>query len=154
VQINRWQKSARKDAERAFGVFRCKFKAIANPIYLLDPRAIASLVGCCLVLHNMAVSDRAMGDVNLRCDPGSVGAGGTQERLSAIRTPAICPGFVGTIPVAAAVTAISEFGKEHAHVIVLRKKMQGLKDEVEWTRLSRNTLGRFYCSSIAKRVEL
>ena len=60
-----FQESARKDIERAFGVFQCKWQASCRPIYLMDPILISEMITCCLILHNMCVSDRVMeGDVN------------------------------------------------------------------------------------------
>lgn len=57
-----WQEGARKDVERAFGVLQCRWKAVAAPIHFLDPKYIG----------NMGVSDRVMGDVKKRYNPGSV----------------------------------------------------------------------------------
>ena len=60
-----FQESARKDIERAFGVFQCKWQASCRPIYLMDPILISEMITCCLILHNMCVSDRVMNrDVN------------------------------------------------------------------------------------------
>ncbi len=59
-----WQEEgARKecDVERAFGVFQGKWKSVAaTPIQIIDPKYIGSMVSCCLILHNMGVSDRVM----------------------------------------------------------------------------------------------
>jgi Plant transposon protein len=67
-----WQEGARKDVERAFGVFQCKWKAIASPIHFIEPNLIGEMISCCVILHNMGVSDRVMGDLRKRYDPGSV----------------------------------------------------------------------------------
>ena len=67
-----WQEGARKDVERAFGVLQCRWKAVAAPLHFLDPKYIGKMVSCCIILHNMGVSDRVMGDVKKRYDPGSV----------------------------------------------------------------------------------
>ena len=67
-----WQEGARKDVERSFGVLQSKWKAVASPIHHLEPRLIGEMMTCCLILHNMGVCDRVMGDVNIRYDPGSV----------------------------------------------------------------------------------
>ena len=72
ARFSTWQEGARKDVERAFGVFQRKWKAIASPIHFIEPTSIGEMVTCCLILHNMGVSDRVMGDVNMRYDPGSV----------------------------------------------------------------------------------
>ncbi len=51
-----WQEEGdRKDVERAFGVFQYKFKAVDNPIHIIDAKKIAVMVRACLVLHNMDV---------------------------------------------------------------------------------------------------
>ena len=65
-----FQESARKDIERAFGVLQAKFQVLARPITLMEPELIGVMVACCLILHNMCVSDRIMeGDVHARYDP-------------------------------------------------------------------------------------
>lgn len=67
-----FQESARKDIERAFGVLQCKFQAMAKPIYIMDMALIGEMVCCCLILHNMCVSDRVMaGDVRAVYDPSN-----------------------------------------------------------------------------------
>ena len=64
-----WQESKRKDIERAFGVLQSQWQVLARPILLMKPQEIAELVCACLILHNMNVSDRIMGDVHARYDP-------------------------------------------------------------------------------------
>ena len=65
-----FQESARKDIERAFGVLQAKFQVLARPITLMDTELIGVMVSCCLILHNMCVSDRVMdGDVYARYNP-------------------------------------------------------------------------------------
>ena len=60
----------RKDIERAFGVLQAKFQCMQRPFYELDLDSIAAKVSCCLILHNMGVSDRVMdGDVYARYNP-------------------------------------------------------------------------------------
>ena len=55
-----WQESARKDIERAFGVLKAKFQFVARPIMVRELDHIAERMACCLILHNMCVSDRVM----------------------------------------------------------------------------------------------
>ena len=65
-----FQEAARKDIERAFGVLQGKFQILARPITLMDLTLIGELVACCLILHNMCVSDRVMDqDVYARYNP-------------------------------------------------------------------------------------
>ena len=58
-----WQESVRKDIERAFGVLQSLFQFMSRPIHLFKIQDIAKRVGTCIILHNMCVSDRVMGDV-------------------------------------------------------------------------------------------
>jgi Plant transposon protein len=64
-----WQEAVRKDIERAFGVLQGKWQCMARPIHFHKLELISSMVTCVLILHNMCVSDRVMGDVNARYDP-------------------------------------------------------------------------------------
>ena len=61
-----WQEAKRKDIERTFGVLQGKFQWIARPIQLLvQLEDISKRLGTCLILHNMTVSDRVMGEVGV-----------------------------------------------------------------------------------------
>jgi Plant transposon protein len=65
-----WQSASRKDIERAFGILQGKFHAVARPIQLHSIKEIATMVKCCLCLHNMCVADRVMnGDLEADYDP-------------------------------------------------------------------------------------
>jgi hypothetical protein len=78
-KFSQWQESARKDVERAFGVFQAKFQAMARPILLHKLEEIALKVTSCMILHNMCVSDRIMGDVNMRYNPAYSVTGRAEE---------------------------------------------------------------------------
>lgn len=80
-KFSEWQESARKDIERAFGVFQAKFQIIHRPILLHNLDQIAAKVACTMILHNMCVSDRIMGDVDMRYNPSYkvIGADLVQE---------------------------------------------------------------------------
>lgn len=67
--FSEWQEAARKDIERAFGNLQQKFQYMARPIHQMDLNIIGKRVSTCLMLHNMCVSDRVMGDVYARYDP-------------------------------------------------------------------------------------
>ena len=71
TQYSAWQEAARKDIERAFGVFQNKFQYMARPFIDLELRKIGNRVNTCLILHNMCVVDRVMGDVRARYDPSA-----------------------------------------------------------------------------------
>ena len=67
-----WQEACRKDVERAFGVLQIIFQWTARPILLRKLQAIADRVACCMIMHNMIVSDRIMeGDVRAVYDPAN-----------------------------------------------------------------------------------
>ncbi|MEL6629320.1 MAG: transposase family protein [Bacteroidota bacterium] len=61
----KWQESARKDIERAFGVLKAQWQFLARPVQLWDISDISTRVFTCLCLHNMIVSERVMGDPRL-----------------------------------------------------------------------------------------
>ncbi len=59
----RWQESAQKDVERAFGVLQLKFQVLVRKIEQWYIGNIANIVNCCICLQNMMVANRmAMGD--------------------------------------------------------------------------------------------
>lgn len=64
-----WHEGTRKDIERGFGVLQGQWKWLAYPIHALDTRILSRRLKTCLILHNMNVSDRIMGDVNLTYNP-------------------------------------------------------------------------------------
>ena len=65
----KWQEACRKDIERVFGVMKRVWKFLAHPIELQGLDKIASRVYACLILHNMNVAERIMGDVKIRYRP-------------------------------------------------------------------------------------
>ena len=62
-RFTKWQESCRKDIERAFGVLQGKFRIVANPMYAFNLDYLAETVYCCLILHNMCVEERVMGEI-------------------------------------------------------------------------------------------
>lgn len=64
-----WLASARKDIERAFGCLQLKFQVMGRPMFPFSVEACADVAICCLLLHNMCVSDRIMGTPRLRYRP-------------------------------------------------------------------------------------
>jgi Plant transposon protein len=55
-----WQEASRKDIERAFGVLKCTWQCLGRPFLLQGLEEISDVVACCLLLHNMLVTDRVM----------------------------------------------------------------------------------------------
>lgn len=69
-KFTKWQESARKDIERAFGVLQGKCQAVCRPITMMDTGRIQNMISCSLIVHNWCVSDRVMeGDVRARYNP-------------------------------------------------------------------------------------
>lgn len=64
-----WQESARKDVERAFGMLKATWQFLARPIFLLDLKTISARATTCLILHNVLVGDRVMGEPGLLYNP-------------------------------------------------------------------------------------
>lgn len=64
-----WQESSRKDIERAFGNLQNCWHWVRYPIQQLYLKDISTRLASCIILHNMIVSDRIMGDVNATYDP-------------------------------------------------------------------------------------
>ena len=64
-----WQEACRKDIERAFGVLQGQFQYMARPFMEMKLDYIGKKVGCCLILHNMCVSDHVMSHPRDRYNP-------------------------------------------------------------------------------------
>ena len=79
-----WQEAARKDIERAFGVLKGKWQFLDRPIHLQRLDDISGRVHSCIILHNMCVADRLMGDCRMRYDPA---VNVLQEEDEAIQFP-------------------------------------------------------------------
>lgn len=64
-----WQESKRKDIERAFGVLQGKFQVLCRPLLGHCLTELSNIVACCIIMHNMCVSDRVMCDVQMYYNP-------------------------------------------------------------------------------------
>ena len=64
-----WQESTRKDIERAYGVLQGKFQVLCHPLLGHSLTDLSNLVACCIIMHNMCVSDRVMGDIQMYYNP-------------------------------------------------------------------------------------
>jgi hypothetical protein len=132
VRFTGWQESARKDIERAFGVLQCKWKVLSFPIHAIDRGAIANMVGTCIILHNMAVSDRVMGSVEKAYVPSQMAEKETAGDVFD------CDSVVNqTRNVRTVATAVATFAPELASTIAEREEWKMLKDPEEWARLQR-----------------
>jgi hypothetical protein len=156
-KFTKWQESARKDIERAFGVLQCKWKILSYPLHTKNTDTIAKLVTCCLLLHNMAVSDRVMdGDVRARYCPFECAEGGVRDKEVPTELPdendeefipiAATVGAAATTDVShtvarrgktkeRSVTTLSAFEAKLAATVAHRDEWKALKDDKEWARL-------------------
>lgn len=132
----KWQEGARKDVERAFGVLQAKFQAVARPIHTIKLSDIGAMVTTCLVLHNICVSDRVMGDVHARYDPShnvsldkTTNADTTDCRNTIEKQARVHPNDL-------AVTGLANFNPAGATAIAHRSEFRKLEDRDEWNRLN------------------
>jgi len=51
------QELARKDVERAFGVFQAQFAIVRGPARLYQSELLKDILMACIILHNMIVED-------------------------------------------------------------------------------------------------
>ena len=68
-RYTKWQESARKSIERAFGILKERFQWVDRPIQLIDLKEISLRMNTCIILHNMCVSERIMQSVDLMYKP-------------------------------------------------------------------------------------
>ena len=54
----KWQESARKDSERAFGILVRKFQLLARPIEYWNIEDVKNQMYGCVIMHNMMVEER------------------------------------------------------------------------------------------------
>jgi hypothetical protein len=133
-RFTKWQESARKDIERAFGALQNKFKAIAHPIHFMDLRCVYNMAACCLIMHNMGVQERVMESCTVRYDP-SVEADPEVEVVNAARFP---PGVNiprDALQPAPPLRLIRDLDRDVAMSIVRQREFFGLRDTDEWGRL-------------------
>ena len=71
-RFTQWQEAVRKDVERAFGVLKGTWQFLERPILLHNLTDISNRVTCCIILHNILVTDRVMGEVGLTYDPSKL----------------------------------------------------------------------------------
>ena len=140
-----WQESARKDIERAFGVLQCRFKAMASPIHLMDCHYIYSQAAVCLMMHNMCVQERVMGnctdryDPSVESDPEVVATVLRQQTVETVAVDGDQPAQQGdqpeAQPEAPTVTLVRDFHTQLAMNAIRQQEFASLRDLQEWSRL-------------------
>jgi hypothetical protein len=140
-RFTKWQESARKDIERAFGVLQCRFKAIAYPIHFINQDSIYHMAACCLILHNMLVQERVMGNCTDRYDPSVEADPEDVDVVEAALHPAgvgdMIPPLVDEpeMPLPPPVRLLRHIEPNVAMSIIRQREFMGLKDQDEWGRL-------------------
>jgi Plant transposon protein len=123
-----WQESARKDIKRAFGILQNRWQAIEHVIHTQDPNRIPHMIAACVILHNMRVSERIMGDVHTTYDP-IFGLDLDPEHPEVRHT-------VKAGKDVECIMGISHFDKNTVQALMERKvEMLALDDSTEWRRL-------------------
>ena len=56
-QFAAMQEGQRKDVERTFGVLQARFAMVSNPCRLWKRSKMATIMFCCIILHNMIIED-------------------------------------------------------------------------------------------------
>ncbi len=64
-RITIWQEAAQKDTKRAFGNLKIFGKFVSFPIEIRSLNDIENRILTALILHNVVISNGAMGDVNI-----------------------------------------------------------------------------------------
>jgi Plant transposon protein len=144
-RFTKWQERAtRKDVERAFGVLQSKLKATAHPIHLIDLKHISNMVATCIVMHNMGVCDRVIGDVSsIRSRPSNKNAGVAKRRTVEEGCPDSDEEVPGDDPPTnpttrldlPATTGINRIDASLARTIAMREEWKGLNNADEWAQL-------------------
>ena len=129
-----FQESARKDIERAFGILQIMWQCMKRPILLMDTQKISDMVAACLILHNMCVSDRVMGDVFARYNPA--------YKLEPVVPKAVLQGLKGlTLAEPRSSIGLAD-ADEHVLALVSRKtRFKDLHDTKEHVRLLEAIMG-------------
>jgi Plant transposon protein len=61
-RYTKWQEAVKKDIERDFGVLKGTWQFLERQVLLMDLKHISMRVVTCIILHNILVSDRVMGE--------------------------------------------------------------------------------------------
>ena len=104
------------------------WQCMKRPMLLQDTQKIADMVAACLILHNMCVSDRVMGDVFARYNPAF--------KLESVAAPEVLQGLKG-LSLAEPRSSIGlDDADEHVLALVARKtRFKDLHNTEEHVRL-------------------
>ena len=134
-----WQEAVRKDIECAFGILQAKFQCLARPLYELKLERIGLKMNTCLVLHNMCVADRVMGDVRAVYNPAenvlTHDTAGDPQLVVVEQPEDLAETQGGTLESDRTRTGIDRVDDATARRIARRQAWSNLKNEAEYVRL-------------------
>ena len=142
-KYTQWQEAVRKDVERAFGVLKGVFQFLERPILLMDLQQISNRVITCLILHNILVSDRVMGDCRVSYNPSYQVLDAVEgvEQPSDLRETQTQ--YDGGTTVTAAGTGISNAPDEVVALLTRADRFKELEDIAGYQRLHAALMRRF-----------
>ncbi|XP_041003954.1 uncharacterized protein LOC121249310 [Juglans microcarpa x Juglans regia] len=78
------QESARKDVERAFGVFQQRFVIVRGPSRLFKVNDLTNIMKACVILHNIIIEDERDDNqgLNMEYDQLELGTSSTTSRFN------------------------------------------------------------------------
>jgi Plant transposon protein len=138
IAFTSWQEGACKDIERAFGVLQMKWKIINFPIHSINLINVSNLVLTCLILHNMGVSDRVMGDPTIPYVPNYA----PPENMGDTHDATNFPGGNAAPATNASANVRPIINEGLATTIAYKTEWALLKDPKEWARLQNALLGK------------
>jgi Plant transposon protein len=140
-EFTKWQESARKDIERAFALLKGKWQCMERPFRHIDLPNISARVACCLILHNMCVSDRVMdGDVRARYDPSNKVVRGSSK----IRYPRDLLEVQGpTLDNERSVVGLKNLGGSAGNLVSRKNRWEFLKNKDVTVELHKALMSRF-----------
>ena len=141
-KYTKWQEAVRKDVERAFGVLKGTWQFLERPILLHNLTDISDRVTCCIILHNILVSDRVMGEVGVVYEPSTV----LQEEEYVVQQP---PDLVtvqanngGPSPAGSSGIGLENAPAEVVALLTRAERFKELKDVGEYQRLHSALMNR------------
>ena len=72
TRFTTWQDATWKDVERALVTSKIMWKFVSHPIKMWSLKNIARRILTALILHNVVISNRVMGDMNKQDNPANL----------------------------------------------------------------------------------
>jgi Plant transposon protein len=147
-KYTKWQEATRKDIERAFGVLKGTWQFLDRPILLMDLSHIALRVTSCIILHNILVSDRVMGEVGVVYNPSHV-LEEAEDAVDLVQQPEdlgavqVGNGNSDNAPATISGIGIRNAPRQVQDAVTRRGRFQKLTDELEHQRLHSALAARF-----------